>query len=81
MPSYEDIKHLTICSARIVSENRGSIVALPNVYVRFAPDGEEHRLFDYYPDELHFAADEFIGLTPEQAHELKFQRDKAYLQS
>jgi len=44
-------------------------------------DDSEHRLFDYYSDELHFEPHEFVGLTIDEAHELKFKKDKAYLQS
>jgi len=38
-------------------------------------------LFDYYPDEISFTPDEFIGLTAKEARTLKFEKDKAYLQS
>ena len=52
---------------------------LPVVYVTVG--GEERRLFDYYPDELSFTASEFVGLSLDEAHGLKFKRDKEYLQS
>ena len=54
---------------------------LPTVYVKYAGSNEEHTLFDYYPDELHFNAQEFIGLTEEQARDLKYKKDLAYLRS
>lgn len=44
-------------------------------------DGSEERLFEYYPDELSFTAEEFVGLTLEEGKQLKFKKDKAYLQS
>lgn len=33
----------------------------------------------YYPDELSFTPDEFIGLTRKEASELMENKDKAYL--
>ena len=36
---------------------------------------------DYYPDELTFAAADFVGLTIEECRLLKFGRDRAFLQS
>ena len=44
-------------------------------------DGEEEKLFKYYPDELYFEVDEFIGLTREQAFNLYRTRDIAYLRA
>lgn len=38
-------------------------------------------IFEFFNDELHFAADELNGLTIEQARELKRKRDAEYLQS
>ena len=35
----------------------------------------------YYPDELSFSEEEFIGLTEDQANKLMYERDKAYLRS
>jgi len=44
-------------------------------------DGSTQELFEYYPDELSFTEQEFIGLTLEEARHLKFVKDKQYLQS
>jgi hypothetical protein len=44
-------------------------------------DGSEKTLFEFYPDELSFTESEFIGLTEDQAHELKMEKDIQYLQS
>lgn len=44
-------------------------------------DGSKQRLFRYFPDELYFHADEFIGLTVDQAIALRTKRDVAYLRS
>lgn len=44
-------------------------------------DGSELRLFSYYPDELTFWEEEFIGLTVSEALKLFHDRDIAYLRS
>lgn len=49
--------------------------------VGFFSDNAERKLFSYYIDELSFADSELIGLTEEQAHQLRTQRDVAYLRS
>ena len=38
-------------------------------------------LSTFYPDEISFQAQDFIGLTGEEATLFKFGRDRAYLQS
>lgn len=53
---------------------------MPEVTVTLA-DGSKHTLFSYYPDEISFAPGEFVGLTVEQAYELRHKRDVAYLRS
>jgi hypothetical protein len=55
-------------------------VPLPEVWVT-REDGTETKVFDYYPDELSFAAADFVGLTVEECRLLKFGRDRAFLQS
>ena len=35
--------------------------------------------FEYYPDEVSFAAEEFIGLTEDEARQLFGRKDRAYL--
>jgi hypothetical protein len=44
-------------------------------------DGTTARLFSYYIDELSFDASELVGLTIEQACDLRHKRDVAYLRS
>ena len=44
-------------------------------------DGSEVIVFHWFSDELQFTTSELIGLTVEQARDLKQQRDIAYLQS
>ena len=53
---------------------------MPTVRAQF-DNGEEKTLFEFYPDEISFTEDEFIGLTEEEAHLLKFEKDKRYVQS
>ena len=44
-------------------------------------DGSKTVLFKYYPDELTFLPEEFIGLTVEEGKELKRAKDVAYLRT
>lgn len=39
----------------------------------------DDRIGSYYPDELSFTPDEFVGLTEKEASDLMSERDKAYL--
>ena len=74
-----------IIAARITSLPRpmpqGMFDPMPEVHVTLENERTEHYLFTYSPDELSFTEKDFIGLTLSQAHQLKFGRDKAYLQS
>lgn len=58
----------------------GMLDPMPKVKVQF-DDGSEKVLFEFYPDELSFSENEFIGLTEKQAHELRMKRDIEFLQS
>jgi hypothetical protein len=44
-------------------------------------DGTEVEVFKYFANELSFTAQEFTGLTLDEACERKYQRDLAYLTS
>ena len=44
-------------------------------------DGLTGTIIKFYPDELHFTSDEFIGLTRDAAIDLYIEKDKAYLRS
>lgn len=59
---------------------KGAFDPMPDVTVTFE-NGEVKRLFDFYPDELSFTESEFIGLTEQEAHALRFQKDVEYLRS
>lgn len=54
---------------------------LMGVFVWIDDDPDWKLLFTYYPNELVFDADEFIGLTEEDALDLHWQRDLEYFQS
>ena len=51
---------------------------MPVVMVTF-DDGEVEELFSFYPDEITFQESEFIGLTANEARELRHKKDVAYL--
>ena len=71
---------MKIVSARITAMPTRLGDPLPRVYATFE-DGVEQALFSYYPDELSFRADEFVGLTHAQACALRHQKDVAYLRA
>ena len=68
-----------VVSARITPVPATLGDPLPEVWVTLE-DGTETKAFDYYPDELIFTAEEFIGLTLEECRTFKFGRDRSYLQ-
>jgi hypothetical protein len=71
---------MKIVSARITDMPKSMFDPMPQVWVT-TENGEEQLLFEYYPDEISFQSQEFIGLTLDEARHLKFKKDKAYLQS
>lgn len=71
-----------IIEAEIFRQPRTNfLIAGDIVMVRY--EGEEHLtdLFSFYPDEIQFYTDDFIGLTEAEAFRLKRNRDRNYLQS
>lgn len=52
---------------------------MPKVIVTLE-DNSEEELFEYYPDELSFTPQEFIGLTLEEGKALKTKKDIKYIQ-
>ena len=58
----------------------GMFDPMPEVIATFE-DGSTKTLFSFYPGEISFKASEFTGLTEEEAHTLRQQRDTAYLRS
>jgi hypothetical protein len=71
---------MKIISARITDMPKSMFDPMPQVHVT-TEDGTEHKLFSYYPDELSFRPQEFIGLTIAEAHQLRHKKDVAYLRS
>ena len=72
---------MTITKARITEQPKSLFDPIPQVWVTYENEEEEEMLFDYYPDEISFTADEFIGLTRDQALRLRTNKDVAYLRS
>jgi hypothetical protein len=57
---------------------------LPDVMVRYegSEEGTElELLLDYYPDELSFTPEEFVGLTRDEAFEMKQAKDVIFIRS
>jgi hypothetical protein len=69
---------IRVINARITAQPKSLFDPMPEVYVTLE-GGEEVRLFDYYPDEISFTADEFVGLTIDECRHLKFVKDRNYL--
>ena len=67
-----------IKSARITDMPKDLFDEMPKVYITYE-DGKEEYLFDYYPDEISFTPEEFVGLTKDQAKHLKYLKDRDYL--
>ena len=72
--------NMKIKSAQITAYPKSLFDPMPQVFVTFENNKEEF-LFEFYPDEISFSQEEFVGLTVEEAKDLKFRKDKAYLQS
>ena len=69
---------MKIVKARITAMPKSFADPMPKVMVTLE-DNTEQELFEYYPDEISFSANEFIGLTIEEGKHLKLKKDKAYL--
>lgn len=73
---------MKITKARITEQPKTLFDPMPQVWVKYEDEeDEEEMLFDYYPDEISFCSEEFIGLTREQALKLRQQKDIEYLRS
>lgn len=71
---------MKIISARITARPKSFFDNMPQVWITME-DGNEQFLFEFYPDEIDFKENEFVGLTTEEAKHLKFKKDKNFLQS
>lgn len=58
----------------------GAADSMPQVAVTYG-DGTSETLFSFYPDELQFQESNFIGLTRDQAMDLRRRKDVEYLKS
>jgi hypothetical protein len=76
--SFKQNNVMKIKHARITVKPKGWFDPLPKVFATFE-DGEEEFLFDYYPDEICFFPEEFVGLTRKEAKDLKRKKDLEYL--
>ena len=54
---------------------------MPKVMVTMEGETEEEELFSYYPHEVSFRAEEFIGLTKREGLALFSKKDIGFLQS
>ena len=70
-----------ITSCRITAMPKNLFDPMPQVMVTVEGSNEEHKLFSYYPDEISFSPNDFIGITVRQALNLRHKRDVAYLTS
>ncbi len=71
---------MKIISARITEMPKGLFDPMPKVFVTFE-DNREMFLFEFYPDEISFTPQEFVGLTLEEGKHLKFIKDKEFLKN
>jgi hypothetical protein len=71
---------MKIISCKITAMPKGMFDPMPKVIATFE-DGSIKEIFEYYPDEISFSENEFIGLTEDQARHLKFIKDRNFLQS
>ena len=74
------MKSKKIKSAKITAMPRYILDPIPKVIATFE-DNSTKELFSFYPNEISFTPDEFIGLTEAEAVKLKNKKDLDYLQS
>jgi len=69
-----------IVAARITTPQ--SFGDMAKIYVRFDNgDNAEALLFSYFADEIMFSSSELVGLTVDEAEQLRHKKDVAYLRS
>jgi len=72
-------RRVKITACQIIPPQRFGDTAKVLVALNDSDDFE--LLFDYFNDELHFHAMEFVGLTKDEALDLKAARDETWLRS
>jgi hypothetical protein len=70
-----------VVKCRITDQPKSLFDPMPEVYVTLENETNEIRLFSYYPDEISFRPEEFIGLTINECRGLYTKKDKGYLLS
>jgi hypothetical protein len=70
-----------IIKCRITAYPKDFMDPMPKVMVTLEGETDEKELFQFYPDEIDFNSNEFIGLTEDEARALKGKKDKHYLQN
>jgi hypothetical protein len=73
-------KEMKVVSARITAMPEELFDPMPQVYVTME-NGRERFLYDYYPDEISFTPEEFVGKTIKECITLKYEKDKRFLTS
>ena len=68
---------MKIIKARITEMPKNWLDPMPKVMAT-TEDNVEHELFSYYPDEISFTAQEFIGLTIAEGKDLRRKKDLNY---
>jgi hypothetical protein len=71
---------MKVVSARITEMPKTLFSPMPQVHVTME-NGKEQFLFEFYPDEISFTSNEFVGLTIEECYSLKGKKDRKYLTS
>jgi hypothetical protein len=69
-----------IKSVKITAMPKTVLDPIPKVIATFEDDSVKE-LFSFYPDEISFTPEEFIGLTEAEAVSLKNKKDQDYLRS
>ena len=70
-----------IIECRITEYPKGFFDDMPKVMVVVEGETTEKELFQFYPDEIDFTPDEFIGLTESEGKELRRKKDINFLQN
>lgn len=68
-----------VVKCRITQQPKSLFDPMPEVYVTLEGEETEVRLFSYYPDEISFSSQEFIGLTIDECRGLYTKKDKEFL--